>query len=124
MIILRKPKELPYNQENIDRYKDPSNLLRHARFIPGKSDGIFLVTPDGNDLIGYIGWENGWITALEVSKDYQGKGYGDILLRKALDAGCNGLTVRINNIKAVNLYKKHGFIPSLIQGGRMNMIKP
>lgn len=115
--------ELPYNQENIRKYKSINNLLRHARYLPSKSSGVFLVTPGGEELIGYIGWEGDCIIALEVAKDFRGLGFGDILVEKAIDSGCKKLTVDTNNTKAINLYKKHGFTEGTVNGKRMIMIK-
>lgn len=116
-------KELPYNQENIRKYKSLDNLLRHARYISGKSDGVFLVTPGEEELIGYVGWEGDCIIALEVAKDFRGLGFGDILVEKAISSGCKKLTVDTNNTKAINLYKKHGFTEGTVNGKRMIMIK-
>lgn len=115
-------KELPYNQENIRKYKSIDNLLRHARYLPGKSDGVFLVTP-GEELIGYVGWEGDCVIALEVAKNFRGLGFGDILIEKAIDSGCKKLTVDTNNSKAINLYKKHGFSEGTVNGRRMIMIR-
>ena len=116
-------KELPYNQENIRKYKSIDNLLRHARYLPGKSDGVFLVTPGEEELIGYVGWEGDCVIALEVAKNFRGLGFGDILIEKAIDSGCKKLTVDTNNSKAINLYEKHGFSEGTVNGRRMIMIR-
>lgn len=120
MIILRdKIKVIPYDKNNIDKYKSSENLLKHAR-VNKNTDGIMLITNSGN-LIGYCGWERNWIIALEVCKDYRGRGYGDLLLKTALNSGCTGLTVNKNNQVAISLYKKYGFKPTLENNNRMNM---
>lgn len=120
MIIFRdKAKVIPYNRENISKYKSKENLLRHAR-TNKDTDGIMLINNSG-DLIGYCGWEKGWIISLEVCKNYRGLGFGNILLEKALDAGCIGLTVDKNNSIAINLYKKYGFKPVSENNNRIDM---
>ena len=111
MIILRNKEEyteIPYNQENIDKYKSKDNLLRHARYIKGITDGLFLVDKNSN-LVGYIAWENDTIIALEVSNNYRGKGIATKLLSIANNKGANKLTVNKNNTKAIQLYKNLGW---------------
>lgn len=109
MIILRnKYKEIPYNSENVNKYKSDDNLLRHARVGKGV-DGIMLIDKNTEDLIGYYAWENDYIVALEVLSDYKENGFGDILLEKAIMSGCNKLSVSKKNTVAINLYKKHKF---------------
>lgn len=112
MIIKRKLKykELPYSQELINRYKSRENMLSHARYIPGKTDGVFLVDQrNNNQLVGYIGWEGDTIIALEVSEDYRKQGVGTYLLGKAIRKGVTNLTVAKNNTEAINLYKTLGY---------------
>lgn len=112
MIIKRKLKykELPYSQELINRYKSRENMLSHARYIPGKTDGVFLVDQrNNNQLVGYIGWEGDTIIALEVSEDYRKQGVGTYLLKKAVENGITNLTVAKNNTEAINLYKSLGW---------------
>jgi ribosomal protein S18 acetylase RimI-like enzyme len=109
MIILRKQyKEIPYNKENIEKYKSSDNLLKHAR-SDKNTEGIMLVDKNTNDLIGYIAWEDNYIIALEVLSDYRGSGFGNILLEKAIKSGCSKLSVSKKNTIAINLYKKYGF---------------
>ncbi len=122
MIILRSKKvlELPYTLDNINKFKSKDNLLKHARCIPNRSKGIFLVD-SGGSLIGYCGWEGNWIIALEVSSDYRGQGFGEKLLDRAISSGCTGLTVDNRNTVAINLYKKKGFKPTFNDGRRSNM---
>lgn len=100
-------KAIPYNEENVKKFKSQENLLRHARTGKGIS-GVMYV--QGQNLIGYIGWEGKMIIALEVTERYRGKGYGEKLLREAIEAGCEFLTVSPKNIIAQNLYRKMGFI--------------
>lgn len=110
MIIKRKLKykELPYSQELINKYKSKENMLSHARYIPGKTDGIFLVD-NGNNLVGYIGWEGDTIISLEVSENYRKQGIGTYLLKKAIENGITNLTVSKKNTEAINLYKSLGW---------------
>lgn len=111
MIIKRKLKykELPYSQELINRYRSKENMLRHARYTPEKTKGMFLVDPKNDNLVGYIGWENNIIIALEVSKDYRKQGIGTYLLEKAVENGITKLTVSKKNTNAINLYKSLGW---------------
>lgn len=110
MIIKRKLKykELPYSQELIDKYKSKENMLSHARYIPGKTNGIFLIDNKDN-LVGYIGWEKDTIISLEVSKDYRKQGIGTYLLEKAIENGITKLTVSKKNTNSINLYKSLGW---------------
>lgn len=110
MLIIRKDinyKSIPYNQENINKYKSKDNLLKHARYIPGKTKGIILV--NNNELVGYIAWESNIVIALEVTDNYKNKGVEKFLLNKAIENGIDELTVNKNNTKAINLYKLFGF---------------
>lgn len=111
MIIKRKLKykELPYSQELINRYRSKENMLRHARYTPGKTKGMFLVDPKNDNLVGYIGWENNIIIALEVSKNYRKQGIGTYLLEKAVENGITKLTVSKKNTNAIDLYKSLGW---------------
>ena len=109
MIIKRKDyKEIPYTKDNINLYKSPGNLLKHAR-VGKEVDGIMLVDKKTNELIGYVAWEGNYIVALEVISKYRGNGFGDILIKKAIGSGAEKLSVDKNNIAARKLYEKHGF---------------
>lgn len=103
-----KLKEIPYNQENINKYKAPDNMLKHARYIDGITKGIMYVYR--NQLVGYIAWEGQWIIALEVTSKFKRRGYGKMLLNVAVNAGCNRLTVAVNNTNAIKFYQSQGWI--------------
>ena len=111
-------KEIPYNKENVLKYKSPDNLLRHARTDKGCT-GVMLIS--GNSLIGYVGWQGEMIIALEVTNQFRGQGYGEYLVKRAIDSGCTRLTVDSNNIPAINLYKKMGFVVDEDNGKRLEM---
>lgn len=108
MIILRKQRyrELPWTKENIDKYKNPRNMLKHARFIPEKTVGKFLVTPTDEKLVGYIACEGDTIIALEVSPEYRGEGIATDLINSS---GVTKLSVQKSNKDAIRLYEKLGF---------------
>jgi ribosomal protein S18 acetylase RimI-like enzyme len=112
-------KEIEYNQENILRYKRPGNSLCHARYIPGKTEGIMLV--DNSSLVGFISWENDWITALFVDPKYRNQGIATSLLERC---PAKKLSVTKSNKKAVDLYTKLGWVKFNETGNnRMDMIK-
>jgi GNAT superfamily N-acetyltransferase len=76
--------------------------------IVGYCVGSWLESYDylKSDKIFYIG---------DVASSMQGKGIGGTLLNKlfesGIDSNCYALWVDKNNINAINLYKKNGFIP-------------
>lgn len=108
MIILRKQKykELPWTKENIEKYKSQENMLKHARFIPEKTVGKFLVTPTDEKLVGYIACEGDTIIALEVLPEYRGRGIATDLINSF---GATKLSVQKSNRNAIRLYEKLGF---------------
>lgn len=77
------------------------------------------VLEKGEKIIAYYDlwliFEQADLANIAVASAYQGKGYGNILIQhaqqQAQNAGCEviGLEVRVNNEKAITLYKKHGF---------------
>lgn len=78
-----------------------------------------FVLENNEEIIGYLGiwitFELCQITTIGVDLKYQGRGYGDYLMKKcyqeAFENNCEtiSLEVRVSNQKAINLYKKHGF---------------
>lgn len=89
----------------INKFKSSDNLLRH---VDPRDKGKMLITMSGK-LIGYIAWDKGTITALEVLKDFQGNGFSKILLEEALKEECSTLTVNRNNKKAIEVYEHLGW---------------
>ena len=94
-----------------------------AHFFYEELDNAFAtyyVMKKEEEIIGYAGmwqmFENCDLTNIAVRKEYQGKGYGEELLRfmigKAIEKGCEfmHLEVRASNMKAKSLYEKMGFI--------------
>ena len=77
------------------------------------------ILEDKNKPVGYvavrIAGSKGEIGYLSMIKKYQGRGLGNLLLNKALflckQMKCKKihLSVRQNNVRAINLYKKYGF---------------
>lgn len=77
-----------------------------------------FVLEKSETVIGYIIlWvikEEATIMTFAIAKEYQGKGYGEFLMRETLKAIKERvknilLDVRKTNLKAINLYKKIGF---------------
>lgn len=97
-----------YTQDLIDKYKSPDNMLRHARCEDGDR-GYFYVNQDTDELVGYIGWKDNMIIALEVVPEYEGKGYAKKLLRLANSVGVNRLTVNKSNKHAIDIYRHLGW---------------
>jgi len=109
MIIKRKPYlEIPYTKEAVNKYKNSGNLLKHARTGENIA-GVMLISKDTEDLIGYCAWEGDYIVALEVVSGERGKGFGETLMKMAMDKGARKLSVAKSNLPAINLYKKMGF---------------
>lgn len=112
---------IDYNLTNILKYKSDDNMLKHARYIPNRTEGLMLIT-SSNKLVGYIAWEGDFVIAFEVSSEYQKSGYGTKLLKLAIEKGCRKLSVNENNSTALKFYRSFGFKPYK-KYGRMIFMK-
>ena len=84
-------------------------------------DSIILVAEKDNELVGFIAFTNEEITWLYIDPKFFRKGYGKKLLSFALSKILRPVkvTVLINNIRAINLYKGLGFIIDRKQQGKI-----
>ena len=103
-----KHKVIPYNQENIDKFKDPDNMLKHAK-CNDDTFGWMFVDRKSDELIGYVGCEGDMVVALEVVSDYKGKGYASRLLKLAQSRDANKLSVNKDNKHAIDVYRHLGY---------------
>lgn len=105
---------LPYNEENVKRYKEKSSGfkfgLKHAR--TGKNiKGQMYISPD-DELIGYFGVDQTtkYIQCFEVNPKYQNAGYGKRMMDDAIQSyHAKYLTVSRVNVSAIRFYKNYGW---------------
>ena len=97
---------VPISKELVEKYKSSENLLRH---VDPSDVGYMIIDKVQDNLIGYVAWDKNKITALEVIKEFQEKGYSKILLEIAEENNCNELTVNKNNKKAISIYEHLGW---------------
>lgn len=114
--MLRQPGEAVYTKES--EVKNIENLL--------KGEGtLYLVAEVENDVAGYLDFRNGGLKitkhagslSLYILKEWRGIGIGELLLNALIEwAEKNPLIEKVTlnvfstNIRAMNLYKKLGFI--------------
>ena len=102
-----------------DLYKNPWNLEQFRYELEENEFSYMFVLENNGVIIGYYGF---WvmfdevdITKVSVRKEFQGMHLSDILMadcfNRVNNLGCVkiNLEVRTDNVKAINLYKKHGF---------------
>lgn len=88
---------------------------------------IFLVCEHKGVVVGYIGaylvYDEAQITNVSVGKNWQGKGFGRMLV-SALSSAVAGrdihaitLEVRVSNERAISIYEKEGFVSEGIRPG-------
>ena len=100
-------KSVRITKTQIDKYKE----LKHCK--SENCEGFIWL--DGDKVICYVNVETKdndekWIQALEVMKDYQGKGIANQLLYVATsNLGARYLSVNKKNEIAIKLYKDYGF---------------
>lgn len=110
-LSLSEFKRVTFDKSIIDKYKNTTKNLKHT---DPKDKGYAWIDKDGN-LAAYCTVDdskdkNIWITAVEVTKDYQGYGLSKQLLDVATkELKANALSVSINNKLAKNIYEKYGF---------------
>ena len=80
---------------------------------------VFYVLEDNNEVIGFldfwITFDSATIAQIAIKKAYQGRHLAHLLMKEMID-DCFAkkvinitLEVRINNVKAINLYSQYGF---------------
>ena len=106
---------------NIEKnlYKGPWNLKQFKYELEENEFSYLFVLENKGVIVGYYGFcvmfDDVDITKVSIRKEFQGMKLSNILLEDCFarvnSLGCNkiNLEVREDNIKAINLYKKHGF---------------
>ena len=100
-------------------YKTPWNLNQFKYELEENEFSYMYVLENDGVIIGYYGF---WvmfdevdITKVSIRKEFQGMKLSNILMEdcfvrvSSLDCVKINLEVRVDNLKAINLYKKHGF---------------
>lgn len=120
-MIIEKASELDINQIlEIEKanFDDPWPKEAFINDL-NRNDGNLIVLKDEDKVIGYYDvWymlSDADLASIAIQKDYQGKGYGELLLKDCIERCIKSkveyihLEVKVDNIKALNLYKKLGF---------------
>lgn len=90
--------------------------LKEIKEFFNKNKETFLFYFNNNDLVGSILYFDNYINSLSINKKYQRNGFGILLtkyaINKILDSGYKivELNVFSDNINAINMYKKIGFV--------------
>ena len=100
-------------------YRSPWNVNQYKYELEENEFSYLFVLEHNNIIIGYYGFwvmfEESDITKVSIRKEFQGMKLSNILMLDCFNrvklAGCNkiNLEVRTDNVRAINLYKKHGF---------------
>lgn len=106
--------EVPINDNSLKTWKKTQygGYLSHFRCSSNTKGVLFI---HRNVLVGAVNVEKHpsdgltWIQALEVNNNYQQKGLGTRLLKKAMSLGATDLSVDKNNTEAIHMYLKAGF---------------
>jgi len=108
----------------------PSSPWNEEQFLYEMHENPFanlIVLEEEDKIAGYadywITYEMAQIADIGVGKEFQGKGYGqmmmDEIVRKAVEAECENISleVRVSNVPALGLYEKNGFIHAAVRKG-------
>ena len=107
---------IPLTKQSIKKYQHQGVFkygLHQCRVNDNTKGAIYI--DENHVVVGYFAVEkktNGerWITALEVSEEFQGHGFGVDLLQLAVDEyGAEYLSCNKENKKALHLYGQHGW---------------
>ena len=100
-------------------YKVPWNEKQFKYELEENEFSYLFILEHDEVIIGYYGFwvmfEDCDITKVSIRKEFQGMKLSNILMedcfKRVSDLGCLkiNLEVRTDNIKAINLYRKHGF---------------
>ncbi len=99
-------KKIDLNDSNIKKYKNQNKGLSHIR--TGKDYKGYIYVDKTDKVVGFINMRisDKYIQAIEVDKDFQGKGIGKMLLNDLLKMGAERLSVNKKNTVAKKMYDK------------------
>jgi len=81
----------------------------------------YIILLKDNEIIGFINFDIIYdrieLININILDKYQGNGYSNILMDKMISYDYTNITLEVSskNIKAINLYKKYGFIEEAIR---------
>lgn len=100
-------------------FSSPWSIEAFRKELEENNLAIYLVCEMDGDLAGYMGmWkvvDEGHVTNVAVDPKFRGMGIGNALLSemviRARESNLVSMTleVRVSNVQAIGLYKKHGF---------------
>lgn len=115
---------LLFHKEVISKYSLIKKNIRN-RFIMKKKSVIKVY----NDKPKVLPVPSVGLVVIGVSKEFQGKGFGSVLLQefenrsKEMNFNLINLTVRNDNDKAIKAYERNGWIKSKLTGNSLEMYK-
>lgn len=128
-----------YQSMPIYAYEKRKSVKNYLDWLYKGDPGGFFIAMGGGEIVGFIACHTGWedfqegrvceIHEFAVKKEFQGKGIGKALLEKAIEYALSKnlkkitLWVGEKNEKAINMYKKAGFVPLYKAGVWLRMKK-
>lgn len=108
-------KTIDINDREAKSYIESNSYTKKYLDYLSKNTGEILVDTDNNNLIGYVfigkSKDKGFISTLEIVKEYRGYGFGKELLKDAINKyDAIDLVVYKDNKVALDMYKKFGFV--------------
>lgn len=108
--ILNNYKRISMNSSLISKYKSTNKFLSHFRT---EKDGNYVgyIWLDGENVVAAcsVDKDRHYIQAIEITKDYKGKGLSYEILDTCVKLGAKELSVNKNNTIAKHVYDKYGF---------------
>ena len=114
------------SQEDINKIPDDEEFIKKITIqddLKNNPFGHYLLEIDNNKIIGYLYYsdiyERAEINQIEVEVSHRKCGKASNLLKNMIDTMEKSITleVKIDNIPAINLYKKFGFEEKAIRKG-------
>ncbi len=114
------------SQEDINKIPDDEEFIKKITIqddLKNNPFGHYLLEIDNNKIIGYLYYsdiyERAEINQIEVEVSHRNCGKASKLLKNMIDTVEKSITleVKIDNIPAINLYKKFGFEEKAIRKG-------
>lgn len=114
------------SQEDINKIPDDEEFIKKITIqddLKNNPFGHYLLEIDNNKIIGYLYYsdiyERAEINQIEVEVSHRNYGKASNLLKNMIDTVEKSITleVKIDNIPAINLYKKFGFEEKAIRKG-------